>query len=54
MTEPTTDSSSPSSNYEGRRSRLEAALRAVEAAGNTLMAANIRTALQELVDADKG
>ena len=40
--------------YEGRRSRLEAALRAVEAAGNTLMAANIRTALQELVDADKG
>ena len=46
MTEPTTD-------YEGRRSRLEAALKAVEAAGNTLMAASIKTALRELADADK-
>ncbi len=41
-------------DYEGRRSRLEDALRAVEAAGNTLMAASIRKALQELVEADKG
>lgn len=40
--------------YEGRKRRLEEALRAVEAVGNTLMAANIRKALQELVDADKG
>ena len=46
MTEPTTD-------YEGRRGRLEEALRAVEAAGNTLMAASIRKALRELSDADK-
>jgi len=38
---------------QGRRSRLEAALRAVEDAGNTLMAANIRKALRELTDADK-
>jgi len=46
MTEQTSD-------YEGRRSRLEAALKAVEAAGNTLMAASIKTALRELADADK-
>jgi len=41
------------SDYEGRKGRLEEALRAVEAVGNTLMAASIRTALRELADADK-
>jgi len=41
------------SDYEGRKGRLEEALRAVEAVGNTLMAASIRKALRELSDADK-
>jgi hypothetical protein len=36
--------------YEGRRGRLEAAVRAAEAAGNRFMAQNIRKALQELRD----
>jgi CHASE3 domain sensor protein len=36
--------------FEGRRSRLEAAVKAAEAAGNKFMAKNIRTALQELRD----
>jgi len=39
---------------ESRKSRLEAALRAVEAAGNTMMASGIKKALRELADADKG
>jgi hypothetical protein len=36
--------------YEGRKSRLEAAVKAAEAAGNRFMAQNIRTALKELRD----
>ena len=36
--------------HEGRRSRLEAAVRAAEAAGNRFMAQNIRRALKELRD----
>ena len=36
--------------YEGRQSRLEAAVKAAEAAGNRFMAQNIRRALQELRD----
>jgi len=35
---------------EGRRRRLEEALRAVEAAGNSMMASGIRKALQELAE----
>lgn len=36
--------------YEGRKSRLEAAVRAAEAAGNRFMAQNIRKVLKELRD----
>jgi hypothetical protein len=36
--------------YEGRKSRLEAAVRAAEAAGNRFMAQNIRKALKGLRD----
>ena len=36
--------------YEGRKVRLEAAVKAAEAAGNRFMAQNIRRVLQELRD----
>ena len=36
--------------FEGRKGRLEAAVKAAEAAGNRFMAQNIRKALQELRD----
>jgi hypothetical protein len=35
---------------EARQRRLEDAIRAVEAKGNTFMAANLRKALRELLD----
>lgn len=40
---------------EGRQRRLEDAIRAVEAKGNTFLASNLRKALQELLsESQKG